>query len=145
MQKQTQFKANKANNKANKANNKANSNPIKPKQSQFKPNQSQFLERLNNADTSYDPQHKKGQAAETACRIIIKKWAGVDLNHRHTDFQSVALPTELPDRLTCKTLKNTDLQSYVQAIYRFTKKIRQGGFEPPTFGSVDRCSIQLSY
>ena len=23
-------------------------------------------------------------------------WAGVELNHRHTDFQSVALPTELP-------------------------------------------------
>ena len=28
------------------------------------------------------------------------KWAGVDLNHRHTDFQSVALPTELPARKT---------------------------------------------
>ncbi len=26
-------------------------------------------------------------------------WAEVDLNHRHTDFQSVALPTELPARI----------------------------------------------
>jgi len=26
------------------------------------------------------------------------KWAGADLNRRHTDFQSVALPTELPAR-----------------------------------------------
>ncbi len=25
-----------------------------------------------------------------------KQWAGADLNRRHTDFQSVALPTELP-------------------------------------------------
>jgi hypothetical protein len=24
------------------------------------------------------------------------EWAGVELNHRHTDFQSVALPAELP-------------------------------------------------
>jgi hypothetical protein len=24
------------------------------------------------------------------------EWAGADLNRRHTDFQSVALPTELP-------------------------------------------------
>jgi hypothetical protein len=26
------------------------------------------------------------------------QWAGADLNRRHTDFQSVALPTELPAR-----------------------------------------------
>jgi integrase len=26
----------------------------------------------------------------------VSKWAGADLNRRHTDFQSVALPTELP-------------------------------------------------
>jgi hypothetical protein len=85
--------------------NKPNSKPIKPItnpikaktkpiQTQFKPNQSQFLERRNNADTSYGPQHKKGQAAETACRIITK-WAGVDLNHRHTDFQSVAVKIQI--------------------------------------------------
>jgi hypothetical protein len=26
------------------------------------------------------------------------QWAGADSNRRHTDFQSVALPTELPAR-----------------------------------------------
>jgi hypothetical protein len=26
------------------------------------------------------------------------EWAGADSNRRHTDFQSVALPTELPAR-----------------------------------------------
>ena len=34
-------------------------------------------------------------------RLAAKKlheWAGADLNRRHTDFQSVALPTELPAR-----------------------------------------------
>ena len=28
--------------------------------------------------------------------VIPTHWAGADLNRRHTDFQSVALPTELP-------------------------------------------------
>ncbi len=28
----------------------------------------------------------------------VNQWAGADLNRRHTDFQSVALPTELPAR-----------------------------------------------
>ena len=27
--------------------------------------------------------------------MIIYRWPEVELNHRHTDFQSVALPTEL--------------------------------------------------
>ncbi len=31
------------------------------------------------------------------------KWAGADLNRRHTDFQSVALPTELPAHKTLPT------------------------------------------
>src|SRR5271155_999993 len=42
---------------------------------------------------------------ESAMRIApnppmsLKKWCpGAELNHRHTDFQSVALPTELPGR-----------------------------------------------
>ena len=28
----------------------------------------------------------------------IEQWSGAESNRRHTDFQSVALPTELPDR-----------------------------------------------
>jgi hypothetical protein len=33
---------------------------------------------------------------------VEAEWAGADLNRRHTDFQSVALPTELPARLLAK-------------------------------------------
>lgn len=29
-------------------------------------------------------------------------WAGTELNHRHTDFQSAALPTELPTLEECE-------------------------------------------
>jgi hypothetical protein len=29
---------------------------------------------------------------------IIKWWLGAELNRRHKDFQSSALPTELPSR-----------------------------------------------
>ena len=39
-------------------------------------------------------------ATESSCLAALgmekNKWAGADLNRRHTDFQSVALPTELP-------------------------------------------------
>jgi hypothetical protein len=28
----------------------------------------------------------------------MKQWSGPELNRRHMDFQSIALPTELPDR-----------------------------------------------
>ena len=31
-------------------------------------------------------------------RDCEKRWSGAESNRRHTDFQSVALPTELPDR-----------------------------------------------
>ncbi len=30
--------------------------------------------------------------------VLLGKWAGADLNRRHRDFQSLALPTELPAR-----------------------------------------------
>ena len=40
----------------------------------------------------------KKPAIIRACQPRTYEWAGVDLNHRHTDFQSVALPTELPAR-----------------------------------------------
>ena len=29
---------------------------------------------------------------------LFGKWLGTESNRRHTDFQSVALPTELPSR-----------------------------------------------
>src|ERR1700681_3703027 len=31
-------------------------------------------------------------------KSLIYWWPGVELNHRHADFQSAALPTELPGR-----------------------------------------------
>jgi hypothetical protein len=31
-------------------------------------------------------------------KLLISWWPGVELNHRHADFQSAALPTELPGR-----------------------------------------------
>src|SRR5215471_7032345 len=39
------------------------------------------------------------KSREVSSAFIKKKWCpGAELNHRHTDFQSVALPTELPGR-----------------------------------------------
>ncbi len=35
------------------------------------------------------------------------EWAEADLNRRHTDFQSVALPTELPARATRSRSENS--------------------------------------
>ena len=39
-----------------------------------------------------------------------EKWSGADLNRRHADFQSTALPTELPDqrRLSLNSTAVTD-------------------------------------
>ena len=31
-------------------------------------------------------------------------WSEADLNRRHADFQSAALPTELPDQVVCATM-----------------------------------------
>ncbi len=42
-------------------------------------------------------------------RVLRLEWLGTESNRRHTDFQSVALPTELPsrenDRRRCLTTK----------------------------------------
>ena len=35
---------------------------------------------------------------------VKEKWSGADLNRRHADFQSTALPTELPDPRRLATL-----------------------------------------
>src|SRR5437764_14937234 len=32
--------------------------------------------------------------------LVIKRWLGAESNRRHVDFQSTALPTELPSRFT---------------------------------------------
>ncbi len=56
-----------------------------------------------------------------------KWWQGPGSNRRHKDFQSSALPTELPRH------GHVIKVAYLE------------GFEPPTFWSVARRSIQLSY
>ncbi len=76
---------------------------------------------IGNLDSQKDKQKDNRKSLETLPLGNEKdqlsptglEWAGVDLNHRHTDFQSVALPTELPARelkfskkkLYCKQIK----------------------------------------
>ncbi len=36
---------------------------------------------------------------KTSCLLVEKRWLGTESNRRHTDFQSVALPTELPSHM----------------------------------------------
>ena len=48
-----------------------------------------------------------GRVRKPCDRQNLRQWAGGELNSRHTDFQSVALPTELParvDRRAARTL-----------------------------------------
>ena len=49
--------------------------------------------------TSIDLTHALQRKPLTG-RALRSKWTGPGLNRRHTDFQSVALPTELPVRLS---------------------------------------------
>ena len=57
---------------------------------------------------------------------VEKWWQGSESNRRHRDFQSPALPSELPR-------------------HRLNEVAYLGGLEPPTFWSVARRSIRLSY
>ena len=38
-------------------------------------------------------------AGSKTCITFVKKWLGTDSNRRHVNFQSTALPTELPSRV----------------------------------------------
>ena len=40
-----------------------------------------------------------------AAEAFLKLWCGPGLNRRHMDFQSIALPTELPHLLTLSGLQ----------------------------------------
>ncbi len=70
-------------------------------------------------------------------------WAGADLNRRHTDFQSVALPTELPARWfdlprptpACDILADpvtADASGYRDFAVVFTQVARSGWGEIPS-------------
>ena len=39
---------------------------------------------------------KKASNRKQLPALELQQWAGLELNQRHTDFQSVALPAELP-------------------------------------------------
>ena len=70
------------------------------------------------------PKTKK-PASHRRHRLEEGWWPEAGSNRRHRDFQSLALPTEL----SCHKKRMAYLE----------------GFEPPTFWSVARRSIQLSY
>ena len=66
------------------------------------------VQRLVNkpTDTTTDTSAEPAKVASGAGAQVIelekeKKWAGSELNTRHRDFQSLALPTELPARCPC--------------------------------------------
>ena len=49
--------------------------------------------------------------------LFMKKWCpGADLNHRHADFQSAALPTELPGHLCGRELGRFDNRAQTKQI-----------------------------
>ena len=43
---------------------------------------------------------------------VINWWPGAESNCRHADFQSAALPTELPGQTLVFLLKNQELKLY---------------------------------
>src|SRR5271155_1602199 len=46
-----------------------------------------------------EPPHRASHSILSSIFRELEWCPGAELNHRHTDFQSVALPTELPGRL----------------------------------------------
>ena len=53
-------------------------------------------------------------------------WAGADLNRRHTDFQSVALPTELPHRCQLQPPRNEPVHLQTPACVHLKNQRRLG-------------------
>jgi len=52
----------------------------------------------NLARPCFRPPTKKAGNRKRLSAFNLQQWAGPELNRRHTDFQSVALPAELPTR-----------------------------------------------
>ena len=50
-----------------------------------------------------------------ACKLLILWCRGAELNRRHTDFQSVALPTELPRHLETRRTEILSANFYIIA------------------------------
>ena len=59
-----------------------------------------LVTKIISADTEQSLDRREGRQTNGKTADQAKRWCpGAELNHRHTDFQSVALPTELPGRL----------------------------------------------
>ena len=68
-------------------------------------------------------------------------WLGTESNRRHADFQSAALPTELPSRTACS------LDSAIKRIAIFESTVDQGlsfGLLARTGASIACCSRRCS-
>ena len=60
-----------------------------------------------------------------------KKWCpGAELNHRHRDFQSRALPTELPGRRTPPERRGEQSARVIEARFRAVHRRSCGDFQP---------------
>ena len=70
--------------------------------------------------------------------LIFKWWLGPGSNQRHTDFQSVALPTELPSQMAVPTRLELAISSVTDwHVNHYTMGpflVAEEGFEPTTFG-----------
>ena len=50
--------------------------------------------------------------------LLLKKWLGTESNRRHTDFQSVALPTELPSHGILLILISLSLRVLFRSMFK---------------------------
>ena len=57
-----------------------------------------LAQRYHSGNSITNPINKKASQVKLT-RLCVSKWDRAELNRRHTDFQSVALPTELQSRL----------------------------------------------
>ena len=76
------------------------------------------------------------------CKFLSTKkwWLGTESNRRHEDFQSSALPTELPSHLA------NNILIYERVPRRDSLKMAElTGLEPATSGVTDRRELQLHH
>ena len=71
-------------------------------------NQLETADRLDLFQWKTEKKNKK-RYSQKQCKYLIlnelKRWAGTELTRRHEDFQSSALPTELPSQVFQKSLE----------------------------------------
>ena len=92
-----------------------------------------------------DPAPQAMAATGTHGRIEIQRalsmpYAG-DGSGRNRAETGGSTPPPVGSHDARKTLENKG----IRRVYRGSEAVRPGGFEPPTYGLEDRCSIQLSY